>query len=135
MQLHQSAKIVSFIWNVEQDIWGNQFQGHDYIALPSVSILEYSSNLLLDFDFDSQELLAGLRNSQEETSENRKFDISGVLCIEVESENRTTQQISEELDAIENCNICYEDKQNRHMVSLNCNHNFCGTCLSTILKK
>ena len=126
------SKIVSFVWNVEQDMWGNQIQSQDYVSLPPVSILEYSSNLL---DFNLEEFLAGLRNFREETSENRKYNITGLLCIEIESENRTSAQILEELETVENCNICYDDKKNRHMVSLNCNHNFCGTCLSTILKK
>jgi hypothetical protein len=105
---------------------------HDYIALPAVSILQDSFNTL---DLNLEEFLAGLRNERERTSENRKYNITGVLCIEIESEERTTNQILEELETIENCNICYEDKQNRHMVSLNCKHNFCGTCLSSILKK
>jgi hypothetical protein len=113
-------------------MWGNQIQPQDYISLPPVSILEHSSNSL---DFNLEEFLAGLRNYQEETSETRKYNISGFLCIEIESENRTSYQILEELETIENCNICYEDKKNRHMVSLNCKHNFCGTCLSTTLKK
>ncbi len=128
------SKIVNLFWNVEEDVWGNQvqLQIHDYIPLPTVSILQDSLDLL---DLRLVELLAELRNNREETSENRKYNITGVLCNEIESEERTTQQILEELDAIENCNICYEDKQNRHMVSLNCNHNFCGACLSSILKK
>ncbi len=126
------SKIVSFIWNVEQDIWGNHIQSQDYVSLPLVSILEYSSNTL---DLNLEEFLAGLRNYQEETSETRKYNISGFLCIEIESENRTSAQILEELETIENCNICYDDKKNRHMVSLNCKHKFCGTCLSATLKK
>ena len=126
------SKIISFIWSVEQDMWGNQIQSQDYISLPPLSILEYSLNSL---DFNLEEFLVGLRNNHEETSENRKYNISSLLCTEIESENRTTTQILEELETIENCNICYEDKQNRHMVSLNCNHNFCGTCLSSVLKK
>ena len=126
------SKIVSFIWSVEQDMLVNQDQSQDYISLPPVSILEYSSIML---DFNLEEFLAGLRNNREETSENRKYNISGYLCIEIESENRTSAQILEELETIENCNICYEDKQNRHMVSLNCNHNFCGTCVSSVFKK
>lgn len=128
------SKIVNLFWNVEEDVWGNQvqLQIHDYIPLPTVSISQDSLELL---DLRLVELLAELRNNREETSENRKYNITGVLCNEIESEERTTQQILEELDTIENCNICYEDKQNRHMVSLNCNHNFCGACLSSILKK
>jgi hypothetical protein len=126
------SKIVNLFWNIEEDIWGNQVQSTNYIPLPTVSISQDSLDLL---DFRLAEFLTELRSIREETSENRKYDISGFLCLEIESEERTTQQISEELDAIENCNICYEDKQNRHMVSLNCNHNFCGVCLSTILKK
>ena len=126
------SKIVSFIWDVEQDMWGNQLQTHEYVPLPTVSASQDSLDLL---EFRLAEFLVELRSFREETSENRKYNITGVLCLEIESEERTTQQISEELDTIENCNICYEDKQNRHMVSLNCKHNFCGTCVSTTLKK
>jgi hypothetical protein len=126
------SKIVSFIWNVEQDMWGNQFQSYDYVPLPTIGISQDSLDLL---DFRLAEFLVELRGVREETSENRKYNITGLLCLEIESEKRTTQQISEELDTIENCNICYEDKQHRHMVSLNCKHNFCGTCVSKTLKK
>ena len=117
------SKIVSFIWNVEQDMWGNLVQFQEYVPLPNVII---SQDSLDSLDFRLAEFLSGLRNIQEETSENRKYNINGVLCVESDSQN---------LETIENCNICYEDKQNRHMVSLNCNHKFCGTCLSSILKK
>ena len=113
-------------------MWGNQLQTHEYVPLPTVSASQDSLDLL---EFRLAEFLVELRSFREETSENRKYNITGVLCLEIESEERTTQQISEELDTIENCNICYEDKQNRHMVSLNCKHNFCGTCVSTTLKK
>jgi hypothetical protein len=126
------TKIINLLWNVEQDMWGNQQQTHDYVPLPSVSISQDSLDLL---DFRLVEFLTELRGIREETSENRKYNITGLLCMEIESEERTTQQILGELETIENCNICYEDKQNRHMVSLNCNHNFCGTCVSKILKK
>jgi hypothetical protein len=127
------SKIVSFIWSIEQDFWGNQMPiEHDYIALPTVNVSQESLDYL---DLRLAEFLAGLRNNREQSSENRKYNITGVLCVEIESEERTTNQILEELETIENCNICYEDKKNRHMVSLNCKHNFCGTCVSQILKK
>jgi nitrate reductase NapAB chaperone NapD len=127
------SKIVSLIWNVEQDFWGNQMPiENNYIPLPTVNVSQESLDLL---DLRLVEFLAGLRNDREQTSENRKFNISGILCVEIESEERTTKQILEELDTIENCNICYEDKQNRHIVSLNCKHKFCGECVSQTLKK
>jgi len=126
------SKIVSFIWDVVEDFWGNQIPTHEYISLRSVNVSQESLDSL---DLRLAEFLAGLRNNRQESIENRKYNITGILCNEIESEERTTQQILEELETIENCNICYEDKQNRHMVSLNCNHNFCGTCMSSILKK
>jgi len=125
-------KIISLIWNVESDIWGRQTQVQDYIALPTVSVSQDSLDYL---DLRLAEFLAGLRNNRDQISGDRKYNINGYLCIEVESEEKTKEKILEELDTIENCNICYEDKQNRHMVSLNCNHKFCGTCVSQILKK
>jgi hypothetical protein len=127
-------KIISLIWGVEPDILGNVVPIHDsnYIQLPAISIMDIPD----PFEFiDLTEFIAGLRNDRQEPIENRKYNITGILCNEIESEERTTQQILEELDTIENCNICYEDKQNRHMVSLNCRHNFCGNCMSSILKK
>jgi hypothetical protein len=126
------SKIVSFIWDVEQDFWGNQMPAHEYISLRSVNVSQESLDSL---DLRLAEFLAGLNNHSEQTSETRKYNITGILCNEIESEERTTKQILEELDTIENCNICYEDKQNRHMVSLNCKHNFCGTCMSSTFKK
>jgi hypothetical protein len=115
------SKIVSFIWDVEQDIWGNQMPIHNYIALPSVSVSQDSLDYL---DLRLAEFLAGLRNEQEQTTENRKYNISGLLCVE-----------TKDLETTENCNICFEDKQIRHMVSLNCKHKFCGECVSQTLKK
>ena len=128
------SKIVSFIWDVEQDFWGNQVSIQDYIALPIENVSQESLDLL---DLRLDEFLASLRNDREQTSENRKYNITGLLCLEIESEERTTKQILEELDTIENCNICYEDKQNRHMVSVSliCKHKFCGDCVSQTLKK
>ena len=94
---------------------------HNYIALPSVSVSQDSLDYL---DLRLAEFLAGLRNDQEQTTENRKYNIAGLLCVE-----------TEDVETEENCNICFEDKQIRHMVSLNCKHKFCGECVSQTLKK
>jgi hypothetical protein len=112
------TKIVSIIWNVERS-WNNQL--HNYVALPPINISQDSLDVL---ELRLAEFLLELRNNPLDTSENRKYKI----CVERE-ENL------EELETIETCNICYEDKKTSHMVTLNCNHNFCGDCISKTLKK
>ena len=107
-----AAKIINSIWNVNQDIWGNnQAQNPDFIPLPDSVNMERAVEYLL-----------GLRNNRNQPDENRKFDIIPILCLE----SSNTQ---------EDCSICYEEIEASNMVSLNCNHNFCGTCLSQTFKK
>jgi len=49
----------------------------------------------------------------------RKFNISAQLIIE---------DIKDIKDS-EECAICYESKTNEKMIKLNCNHEFCGSCI------
>ena len=118
-------KIISLIWNVEMDIFGTLQPIHDYTHLPPpISIMDIS-NYPLDYtELALADLLSSLRNRHEVIDENRKFEIIPILCVE-----------TEELDVKEECNICYEEKQNRNMVTLNCKHKFCGVCVSQSLKK
>ena len=110
------SKIVSFIWNVEQDFWGNQMPiEHDYISLPTVSVSQES---LDNLDLRLAEFLLNLRNDSEQTNENTKFEINTVLCVEVEN-----------FETEDECNICYEKTKNCNMVTLNCKHNFFGGCV------
>lgn len=117
-------KIITLIWGVEPDIWGNMVTIHEYVPLPAVSILDMPDIPLNYLDLRLVEFLAGLRNNREESSENRKFEINTVLCVDLE-----------DLDTKEECNICYEEKQICDIVKLNCNHKFCGACVSQTLKK
>ena len=107
-----AAKIINSIWNVNQDIWGNnQSQTQDFISLPDSENMERAVEYLLE-----------LRNNRNQPDENRKFDIIPILC-------------SESSNLQEDCSICYEEIVNSNMVSLNCAHKFCGTCLSQTFKK
>jgi len=38
-------------------------------------------------------------------------------------------------DNYEECVICYDTKQKSEFVTMNCNHEFCGTCIKNVLKK
>jgi len=115
-------KIISLIWGVEPDIWSNvvPINDYNYVQLPAISIMDIPD----DLDLGAFEFLVGLRNNREESNENGKFGINTVLCVGLE-----------DLETKEECNICYEEKQNRHIVKLNCNHKFCGECVSQTLKK
>ena len=110
-----ATKIIRQIWNVNQDIWGNnQTQSSDFISLPDLP-----DSVTIEI---AVEYLLELRNNRNQSDENRKFDILPILCLE----SSTLQ---------EDCSICYEEISHVNMVSLNCNHNFCGSCLSQTLKK
>ena len=74
------------------------------------------------------EFLAGLRNNIEQENENIKFNITANLCVETELE-------LEELNLEEECSICLDEKNKINMVTLNCQHKFCGSCISQTLKK
>lgn len=134
-------KIINFIWNIQTNTDSitndqghtllSQMIHHDYVAFPTAT----RQNSLNSLDIILIESLVELRNIPAETSENRKYDITGVLYFEEPSKDRTTTKIIEELESLENCNICYDDKKNRNMVSLNCRHTFCGDCVSQILKR
>jgi len=107
-----AVKIINSIWNVNQDIWGNnQSQSSDFVSLPDSANMEIAVEYLL-----------GLRNNRNQPDENRKFDIIPILC-------------SASSNPQEECSICYEEIETSNMVSLNCNHSFCGTCLSQTFKK
>ncbi len=88
-----------------------------------------------------------MRGSRREprTSENRKYNIETLLKEkekekEKETETATVTATAEEKEEKETataeekeaCPICYEDES---MVKLNCGHEFCGTCVQSILKK
>lgn len=128
------SKIISLIWNVQPDIWSNILPMNNYIPLPSVNTMDIplQSVSIMDIPDDSfnyldlrlVELFADLRNNLEVSNENSKFEINIVLCVEL-----TENEIKKE------CNICYEEKLIRDMVTLNCNHKFCGVCISQTLKK
>lgn len=114
-------KIINYIWDIEQTPFGLLAPLHDYVPLPAISIMDIPD----PFDFiDLNEFLADIRNVNEEPSENRKYKINPILCLDVEG-----------LDIEEDCNICFEKTQFRNMVTLNCNHKFCGDCVSQTLKK
>jgi len=112
------TKIVSLIWNVERN---PNRSIHEYVSLPRVNIPQDSLDIL---ELRLAEFLSELRNNPLDSSENRKYNIR----VEIDTSD-------DNLETIENCNICYEEKKNCHMVTLNCNHNFCGDCVSQILKK
>ena len=128
------SKIISQIWGIEADGFGTILPTNDFIPLSVVplSVVPLSRPMsimdveLAPLDLNLAELLSILRNRYEEPNENRKFEIIPILCVE-------TEEL--ELEVKEECNICYEEKKNRNMVTLNCKHKFCGECVSQTLKK
>lgn len=119
-------KIIQILWNVETNVYGVLSQineiTEDYIPLPVMSIMDISIE-----EFNLADYLVDIRNNNEESrllNENRKFKINPILCLDAEN-----------LDAEEDCNICFEKTQFRNMITLNCNHKFCGDCVSQTFKK
>ncbi len=119
-------KIIQILWNVETNLYGLLSQideiTEDYVPLPVMSIMDISIE-----EFNLADYLVDIGNNNEESrllNENRKFKINPILCVDAEN-----------LDAEEDCNICFEKTQFRNMITLNCNHKFCGGCVSQTLKK
>jgi hypothetical protein len=111
------TKIINYIWDAQNNILGNYLNENNYIQFPS---LDESPNI--SYDFLSELILISI---QEHTIENRKFNIKPILCSLNEKECNDSEE----------CNICYEVIKNYDMTSLNCNHRFCGNCMSQLLKK
>lgn len=117
-------KIISLIWDAEVNMLDSLNPIQNFIPLPPISIMDISQYPLDYVDLRLSEMLEDLRNNPEEINENRKFKINAILCLD-----------AEELHVEEDCNICFEKTQFRNMVTLNCNHKFCGICVSQTFKK
>lgn len=58
------------------------------------------------------------------TNQIKRYDIQKIeLCKEISHEKN------------KECSICYEDKEQVNFVKLNCEHEFCGICVKTIIDK
>lgn len=117
-------KIINYIWDTEQTPFGFLAPLHEYIPLPAISIMDIPDQ----FDYiNLTEFLADMinvNNMNEEPIQNRKYKINPILCLDAEG-----------LDIEEDCNICFEKTKFRNMITLNCNHKFCGDCVSQTFKK
>jgi len=118
------SKITDFIWGIVRVEIEYNIVIPEYVPLPVRSIMDIPDIPLNYLDLGAFEFLDGLRNNRAVSNENKKFEINTVLCVELEN-----------LETKKECDICYEEKQIRHIVTLNCNHKFCGECVSQTLKK
>ena len=75
-------------------------------------------------ELELSEFLVRLRHDYTKSNESRKFNIKTILSNEIKN-----------MDSKDECDICYEDKEEKEMITLNCNHKFCGSCVKQILKK
>jgi len=75
----------------------------------------------------------------EETEINDLEQIINEYVNYINSKNKYKINMSTELELVEEqqhvceCNICYESYEKRNFIRLNCMHEFCNTCLKTIL--
>ena len=61
---------------------------------------------------------------------NKKEKINFILSSDDDNNIYKKNNITEE-----ECVICYDTKQKCEFVKMNCNHEFCGTCIKNVLKK
>jgi hypothetical protein len=112
-------QIIQYILNLtNEDIINNQrrldhFTDSDmtFIRSSSIIISSHLMPILLAFH--------GYKNIK--MNKNEKINI--VLSNEINNDNN------------EECVICYDTKQKSEFVIMNCNHEFCGTCIKNVLKK
>lgn len=110
------VKILQHIWLTEIQTEIN-INTEDYIPLIQEIIRENNIEYL---DLRLSTFLHEITSQELQSSENRKHNIKVTLCIQIN-------------DELEDCSVCYNDIKNSDMVTLNCNHRFCGTCVKKIL--
>ena len=106
--------VINYIWDISNSEETNLIVDDNSFIQNSYSYLELE---LSDF-------LARLRNEYKQMNESRKFDIT-IL------NNKT--KIKD--DDLSECNICYEPIEEKDMIKLNCDHQFCKNCIKQTLKK
>lgn len=117
-------KIIQYIWLTEINISiPNEISIHDYIPFIQETIRDYNMDYL---DLRLSAALNTIQSLEDEASETKKHKIEVTLCIEIDNTN------SNDLEEQE-CSICYNENKICDMVTLNCNHSFCVTCIKKIL--
>jgi hypothetical protein len=61
-------------------------------------------------------------------SNTNKYNNIEITCLEKEINTEEGGKLTE-------CSICYEEIEDLNMVKFNCNHDFCGLCVKTIIEK
>ena len=119
--------IINYIWNIEINEVNLEVNSQ-INTLINTSTISFENNLIQNshnyLDMELSEFLGRIRQDYTQLNESRKFNIKTILSIGIKS-----------LDSKEECDICYEDKEEKEMITLNCNHKFCGICVKQILKK
>jgi hypothetical protein len=118
------VKIIQHIWNVP--IIPNNLNVNEYIPFIQQTIMDNNIHYL---DLRLSEFLNDIQNYEDLASENKKHNIQAVLCIEIDNDETNKNDVTQ----VEDCSICYDETHVKDMVSLNCNHNFCGTCIKKVL--
>jgi hypothetical protein len=68
-------------------------------------------------------------NHMDQEVQNRKFDIK----IYVKNDKKLNNQLIDET-MIDDCSICWENKNKQNFIKLNCNHEFCKDCIINCIK-
>ena len=120
-------KIIQHIWLAEINVnIPNQISINDYIPFIQETIRDYNIDYL---DLRLSAVLNAIESLEEEASENKKHKIEVTLCVEIETENTHSKDVEQPTD----CSICYNEIKKFDMVTLNCNHSFCVTCVKKTL--
>jgi len=111
----------------EESQLGNQLQERgtqiEFSQLGIRELIENETNLYASMFADIIRFIDIVRRMSETPELNRKFQIK--------------TKISERLDNLEEkceCNICYEERENKMFVKLDCGHEFCKDCIRQSLQ-
>jgi len=121
-------QVIQYILNLTtEDIINNQRRLDEFTDTDMTEIFIISSSIIALHLMPILVAFQGYKNQ----NMNKKEKINIIL-----SDDNDMYKIDDiNYEDYEECVICYDNKHKNEFVSLNCNHEFCGTCIKNVLKK
>lgn len=120
MPIHRCIELVTiYIFNLTTDINYNGLQTMGELVLNNLDTIRHMRQI-----FQSLLILQSIRENQ-----NTKYNINIYECDKECDKEECDKECKEE------CSICYDTKLEREFVTLDCNHQFCVTCITNVFQK
>jgi len=118
-------QIIQYILNLtNEDTINNQTRIEQFTDADMTEIFIRSGTLISMHLIPILNVFQGYKNLKM----NKKEKINFILSSDNDNDDNN-------YNTDEECVICYDTKQKCEFVTMNCNHEFCGTCIKNVLKK